>query len=308
MKNIKTIIFIVVIFFISRYIINNLETLKSLFEIKSYLLLFNSFFIIITTFFVQVSVYKEIFGLNNVSLKFFQALRIYSTAVMTAYIPGKLPGVYLTAKYAKNFNKKEKNSFISIVIYQLLSLVSCAFVGSLFVIFLLKLNSIFLKLFLSFFIIFATILLVNPRNYTFIKTSLKKIFGKEIKYKIKGTYLDNIKILCKLSLSWIFITFSISLLNSSITGYWIFGEYLAFTAVFLFSQILGSIVFILPSGLGVFESAMYYGVQTFISIDDAIRLSAISRIFMLIPAFLVFFIDFLLITFLKKNSQNNINI
>ena len=73
------------------------------------------------------------------------------------------------------------------------------------------------------------------------------------------------------------------------------------------TEILGSIVFILPSGIGVFESAIYYGIQTFISIEDAIRLSAISRIFMIVPAFLVFFSDSSLFLykrlFIKKNIR-----
>ena len=300
MKKLKSLIYTIVIFFFGRYIFKNIDIILSLLEINSYVFLYFAFFLLTLAFFIQVDIWKNIFYLNNISLTYLQSIRIYSTAVMTAYIPGKIPGIYLTAKYTNNILKKEKNTFISIIIYQLMSLLSAGLIGFLFLIINLNIDFVIIKIFLMLGVIIFAILFVNPTNYVFLTKLIKKFFKKGIKYKIKGTYIQNIYILSKLAFVWIIISFSINLLNSSIKGYFDFNHFLIFTSIFLFSQILGAIIFILPSGIGIFESSIYYGVQTFISIEDAIRLSVISRLFIIVPAFCVFFIDLIVINCSKK--------
>ena len=307
MKKIKLFIFFAVIFFIGNYLFQNIQIIKSLLEVKSNFLLISSFVILIITFIIQVKVWKKIFWLNNIFLSYIQSLHLYSTAVLTAYIPGKLPGLFITAKYAGNLVESEGNSFISILMYQFMSLLSAFTVGSCFLVFSIKIKFILVKILICFLIILSSILTINPNNYFYLKKLLKKIFKKEIKYKNKANYIKSIIVFFQFSFIWILISFSICLLNSSIKGNLEFNDFIVFTPIFLFSQILGSIVFILPSGIGVFESAIYYGIQTFISIEDAIRLSAISRIFMIVPAFLVFFSDSSLFLykrlFIKKNIR-----
>ena len=300
MKKIKIIISSIVLFFISRYVVINIEVLQSLLQVKSYYFLFLSFFILTLAFLIQVKIWKKVFLLNKIYLSFYQSLQIYSTAVMTAYIPGKLPGLYLTSKYANNLIKKDKNIFLSIIFYQLSSLFSAAIVGSIYFVLILNVKFYIIKILIIFTLIITIILFVNPYNYIFLQKIIKKIFKRDIRYKIQTTFSKNIYIISQLSFVWALISLSISLLNSSIKGYWDIDEYLIFSVVFLFSQILGAIIFILPSGIGVFESAIFFGVKTFISIEDSIRLAAISRLFMIVPAFLVFINELLLSLIRRK--------
>ena len=67
-------------------------------------------------------------------------------------------------------------------------------------------------------------------------------------------------------------------------------DILKLISIFFLSYLLGALTFIVPSGLGVFEVVIYFGLQNIMDENMALTLAACIRLIMVIPAILYFII------------------
>ena len=225
---------------------------------------------------------------------------LFSLSALLAYIPGKVPGLLLTANIGKKFNISPYLLGIGIFHFHLLSL------GTVLFLFLITLSSILtiqtsiyfilliFLLFISLVIMIHKILYLNKYlNYLIKKFNIQIDFSLNIKKE------KILKILFLLCVAWIMISIGFFCLSLIEINFLKKIDILKLISIFFLSYLFGALTFIVPSGLGVFEVVIYFGLQNIMDENMALTLAACIRLIMITPAILSFII-YRFFSFIKK--------
>ena len=76
--------------------------------------------------FIQIKAWHFSYAENKAKISMFDASHLFCVSALTAYIPSKIPGLVITAEMAKALGVSRRKTMISVILYQLMSLIACA--------------------------------------------------------------------------------------------------------------------------------------------------------------------------------------
>ena len=206
-------------------------------------------------FYIQLHAWKLSINHAGNKINFLQASYLFCVAVLTAYIPGKIPGLLITASSSKKFGQSPLVFGLGIFNFQLLSISIVFFLLCILISILLSINidNYFLLLTILIFIIYIILLQNSETLNVFLNFFLKKL-NLNNKYNVKFTNKILFKIANLFILCWLLISFSfVSLAYLEIVSFNV-SNILKLIIIFLLGYFLGVVSIIFPSGLGFLKS------------------------------------------------------
>lgn len=305
-KIINAILLVIVIFVVIRYLylsFNRLDKFDYTINIPVFLL---SIIAIWFWLFISATVFHLIMRKISTSIPFIENLSVWSNSYLGVYIPGKLGVVAFRIMQYQNRGISAIKVSYGFFIEMVLSVLSSIFVvlfGALFSTFSFINNA------LPWVIILFLILLIliHPKLINlYARLYFKYIKKTKNKYKSPYTYLFYIKILLLQLVKWCFTGIGIFILINSVTDLSI--QYLPFiTGLYAAAAILGLLAFFAPSGIGVVEGVMIFGLKSLISNAMAGLISVLVRIWKVIGELsFVFLIRVIVTLFFNKQKVHSI--
>jgi hypothetical protein len=248
----------------------------------------SAFFFILVAFFFQVAAWKRTFTMHGISFSHTTNLNIYTMAVLSAYIPGKIPGVIITANAAAKIGASRFAASLAMLVYQLMSLIAAGTLAVIIFAFVSQkqINPIF-TIFLIF-IIATCLVLIRQNTLNWLMKSVIKLLKRGPHVAIEASYKQKLALFSLFFLAWSMISCAIGLLYCAIVEPTPIDVLMLVSAIFLVSQISGSLVFILPSGMGVYEIIFYFSLVSLFPEKQLVALVALSRVLLVSPSILVY--------------------
>lgn len=243
---------------------------------------------VFVAFFLQISAWHLSFTMNGVLFNRLISSYLYCAAVLAAYIPGKIPGILVTAQLAKDHGSPRLGSTISIVTYQVMSLVACGAMSLVFLGMAAEQSAVGIEVSIVFLVIVGGLFVTRSAYLNWMIQKVARALKKDVGSAIKTSFAENALLFLTLCVVWAVMVIMVNLLRSAVIGSLNFDGFAMLGAAFLLSQILGAIVILVPSGIGVFETSFYLSVRHAFSEEEAIALVALSRLVMVIPAALCY--------------------
>lgn len=277
LKIINYILLVIVLFFIAKFLYTNLFSLSS-FNLKLNIPLF---LLSLTSVWVWLTISSSVFHqiMNKIAPKctFIENIKIWTTSYLGVYMPGKIGVVTLRIlAYQKRGVSAIKVTY-GFFVEMVLSVISSVFI----VLFSTIFSSFsFINNALPWLIVLFTILLIiiHPKFISLYACIYFKYIKKtDYKYESPYNYFFFIKILCLQLLKWCFAGIGIYILINSVTELSI--QYLPFiTGLYAAAAILGLLAFFAPSGIGIVEGVMIYGLKSIVSNTNAGIISIFIRL------------------------------
>lgn len=241
-------------------------------------------------FFLQVRAWSLSFMMNEVALSKLTSLYLFCTAALAAYIPGKIPGVLITAELAKDHGVSRLESSVAIVVYQVMSLVACGIMGLVFLVMTASWRQVSIEVVIIIGVVGVGLFVAQPANLNWIIQTGARLFISDVTAKEVRVGFDKLALLLlHLCAVWTVSAIMVNLLRSAIIGDLALENFATVATVFLFSYVLGAAVVIVPSGIGVFETSLYFGLRQALSEEEAVAIAALSRLIMVIPPLSCYF-------------------
>jgi uncharacterized membrane protein YbhN (UPF0104 family) len=283
---IRSIFFLFSFIFIIFLLVRNLNKVD-LRAIKiNYHYLLISLLLLIAFYVFSGLIYYYIVKKFGFKLPIIKVLKIRILSDFGRYIPGK---VWFLGGRIYFFGKEGEDKMkvlLSVYIELILLVMSGFFLGILFIGKELFNLNIYLLLFI---IILLTLLALNKYIIVRMINLIKRLLRKEITQFDFIKYVDLIKIFCLYLISWLvvflaFYCFVNSLINVSVNNIFFLGGAMAL------SWLIGFLVLIAPSGMGVREGTLYYLLIKKFTPSSATLISVLSRIWLIIAEIATFFI------------------
>ena len=208
-------------------------------------------------------------------------------AVITSYIPGKLPGILITAQLGKKYGASRLISSVAMLMYQVMSLVSAGAIA-LVCLWSTNLHGVWGLTGLVAFAMALGLFIVRPFSLNWFIRIAIRLLKREAEFSVRTTGAQNATLFLLLGFAWLLLALAISLLCAAVLGERGIDGFFTLTGIFLSSQVVGAVLVMAPSGLGVFEAAMYFGLRQAFSEHVALALAALSRLVMVMPALIVY--------------------
>jgi len=301
---IKVVLLVFVVYFIARFIYQNLPEILNInlnFKIGLLIISIINIWIWLT---ISAVGFHLIMHKISPSTRLYQNLSIWSYSYIGLYIPGKI-GVlaFRILEYNKQGISALKVSY-GLFIEMILSLIS-----SVIVIFLgilitdLSLIKKYLPLIIVLFILL--IIIIHPRLIELYAKIFFKYFKKDSGFYItKFDYFFYLKIIILQLLKWCAAGLGIFFLINSVTH--LSWNYLAYiTGLYASAAIIGMIAFFAPSGLGVVEGVMIVGLKTILSNALAGIISILIRLWKIVGELSFIFLVMLLLKGISNAKITN---
>jgi len=280
-KAISAVLFLLVLFFILKYLYKNLFALKDFsFNINIF-----HFIISLTTIWFWLFISSFIFHLIIKKIvpeaKLKESLAVWSASYLGTYIPGKVGVLAFRIMHYKQMNVSPVKTGYGFFVETVLSVLSSCFLVLLSMFFT---NFSFVREYLPL-LVFLFILLflsVHPKLIGIYAKIYFKYIRKETQNHVSPyTYFFFVEVVMLHLIKWVCIGLGIFILINSVTELeW---RYLPFiTGLYAAAAILGMLAFFAPSGLGVVEGVMIIGLKTIISNSLAGAISILIRIWKMV--------------------------
>ncbi len=277
-KLINLVLFGVVIFFVTKYFVDNFSSFKgyNISSINLFALLVSLPFLWLKLGITSLS-YHLVMAKIAPNIKLIENVEIWSKSYLGLYIPGKIGVLALRIIYYQKRGVSSLRVSYGFFIEIILSLISSCF--------LVLSSSLFMKMtvitnYLPWIVCLFIVLLisVHPRLIQFYARLYFKYLKRSDNYHIAPySYLFYIKLVILHLVKWFFVGIGIFILINSITE--LSWSYLPFiTGLYAAATILGIIAFFSPSGLGVVEGVMIVGLKSLLSNALAGLISILLRI------------------------------
>jgi len=287
---IKILFFLLVLFFLGRYFLENWEAIQAIdwkIDTGNLILSFLLYFCYIITL---ASLWHYITKLNQCEISHYDAVIAYLYSIPGKYIPGKV--FMLAARFPPY--EKQKKPLRKITICFLLEN-ACTLLGAAFL-FLMSLfffpNDLLEKYkYWTIVLIILFFICIHPKILNFFLKILGKFAKKDM--EIPVTYPEMLKTVLFFILNWLVAGAGFYLLVKSVypvpASQWLY-----IGGIYGLSTIIGILALFAPSGLGVREGILTAGLCLIMPEEYALTISLISRlwqtvaeIFLVTGAFLV---------------------
>lgn len=294
---IKAIFFLLVIWFLGKYFLDNWENIKAIqWHIDTFSLIgsFLFYFVYILTL---ASLWHYITRLNRCSITHAEAVFAYLYSIPGKYIPGKV--FMLAARYPAY--EKQNQPLQKITVCFLLEN-ACTLLGAAFL-FLISLfffpNDLLEHYkYLTILLMIAFFICIHPNIINFFLGLAEKLFKKEM--RIPVTYPEMLKTVLLFILNWLVAGTGFYLLVHAVypvpASQWLY-----IGGIYGLSTIIGILALFAPSGLGVREGILTAGLLLIMPEEYALTISLISRLWQTVAEILLVSGAFL-INQIKKHS------
>ncbi len=271
---IKIIFFLLVIYFLGRYFLDNWDKIKEInwnIDIFSLTVSFLLYFVYIITL---ASLWHFITKLNQCSIRHSNAVIAYLYSIPGKYIPGK---VFMLAARCPAYEKKGRPLRKITVCFLLEN--ACTLLGAAFL-FLISLfffpNDLLEKYkYWTILLMIAFFICINPRIINFFLGIIGKIAKKDM--LIPVTYPEMLKTVLLFILNWLIVGSGFYMLVHAIypvpASQWLY-----IGGIYGLSTIIGILALFAPSGLGVREGILTAGLCLIMPEEYALTISLISRL------------------------------
>ncbi len=305
LKIINLILLLAVLVFVIRFLINNLGSLKS-FNFELNVKLFCLSIIAVWVWLsISASVFHFIMKKIAPEIKMSENFTIWTNSYLGIYIPGKFGVIsFRIMQYQKknvSIAKVSYGFFIEMIL-SILSSVFIVLISSIFSGFSFIHN--YLPWIISLFILL--VILVHPKLINYYAKLYFKYIKKSNDFHITPyNYFFYLKIVGLQLLKWLFAGVGIFILINSVTDLSL--NHLPFiTGLYAAAAILGLLAFFAPSGIGVVEGVMIFGLKTILTNAFAGLISILIRLWKVIGELsFIALIKLLSLTFLNKTKESS---
>lgn len=302
-KVVKWIFFILVIYFLSKYLIKNIEDIKNMdFHINWKIFAGSMLFFFIYKY-TLASLWHYITKLNKASIPYFDAVTAYLYSILGKYIPGK---VFMLAARIPSYERngvKGRKVAVCFLLENVCTLLGAAF---LFIISLFFFPNEILNEYkwLTLGLILLFFVCINPRIINFFLKIVERLTKKE-DMVIPISYIQMIRVVILFILNWLIVGIGFYMLVCSIYPIPL-TELLYVGGIYGLSAIIGILAIFAPSGIGVREGIIVMGLTLVLPSEYAIIISVISRLWTTIAELILIFIAFTITKFIGLN-KNKVN-
>ena len=280
---IKIIFFLLVLYFLGGYFVQNWEQIKAIdwnIDKTSLILSFLFYFAYIVTL---ASLWHFITKLNQCSIQHYDAVIAYLYSIPGKYIPGK---VFMLAARFPPYEREQKPLRKITVCFLLEN--ACTLLGAAFL-FLISLfffpNDLLEKYkYLTILLVVAFFICIHPKIINFFLNLIGKIAKKEM--QIPVTYPQMLKTVLLFILNWLVAGTGFYLLVHAIYPV-PFSQWLYVGGIYGLSTIIGILALFAPSGLGVREGILTAGLLLIMPEEYALSISLISRLWQTVAEILL---------------------
>ena len=276
----KIILTAVIVYYISRAIIANWEEIRGYDWSLDPLLLTLSCVFFILGYASLPWVWRKLIHYLGFELSFGNAWDIFFVGSLGRYLPGKVWAIAGMAYMAEKEGIPAAIAGTSVVMAQAYSLLSSVVFFIIFIIFRgVQTTETWLLWFLPFGIVLAVVFLF-PRNLERALNIVLRLTGREpITFRI--TPLTALKMIGWYTLTWLIYGIAFWLFVSAITGPGVFHPVFA-TGVYVISNVVGFMAFVMPAGIGVREGIIGYLLMNSVSVGVGLVIAGLSRFIMTI--------------------------
>jgi len=225
-------------------------------------------------------VWRKLIHYLGFELSFGNAWDIFFIGSLGRYVPGKVWAIAGMAYMAEKEGIPAAIAGTSVVMAQAYSLLSSVVFFIIFIIFRgVQTTETWLLWFLPVGIMMAAVFLF-PRNLERALNIILRLIGREpITFRI--TPLTALKMIVWYALTWLIFGIAFWFFVSAITGVGVFNPMFA-TGVYVISNVVGFLAFVMPAGIGVREGIIGYLLMNSVSVGVGLVIAGLSRFIMTI--------------------------
>ncbi|MBR0483295.1 MAG: flippase-like domain-containing protein [Oscillospiraceae bacterium] len=301
---IKIVFFLLVIYFLGSYFLDNWEKIKEIdWNIDAFSLTV-SFLLYFAYIVTLASLWHFITKLNQCSIRHFDAVIAYLYSIPGKYIPGK---VFMLAARCPAYEKEGKPLRKITVCFLLEN--ACTLLGAAFL-FLISLfffpNDLLENYkYLTVLLIIAFFICINPKIINFFLGIIGKIAKKDM--LIPVTYPDMLKTVLLFIANWLVAGSGFYMLVHAVypvpASQWLY-----IGGIYGLSTIIGILALFAPSGLGVREGILTAGLCLIMPEEYALTISLISRLWQTVAEIILVSGAFLVNQAVKLSHKHGQNI
>ncbi len=287
----KLVFLLLVTYFLINYFIKNIEDIKDMeFKIDWPIFVLSMLFYFIYKY-TLASLWHYITKLCQCSVNYWKAVTAYLYSILGKYIPGK---VFMLAARIPAYEEegiKIRNVTVCFFLENICTLLGAGF---LFLISLFFFPNDILKdyMVLTILLVVAFFICINPKIINFFLGILEKLIKKK-DMQIPITYLQMIKVVLLFVGNWFIAGVGFYMLVRSIYPVPV-SEMLYTGGIFALASIIGILAIIAPSGIGVREGIIVFGLSLIMPTEYAVIISIISRLWVTVAELILILMAFVL--------------
>lgn len=218
--------------------------------------------------------------INGCSIKYEKAVTSYLYSILGKYIPGKVFMLAARLTYYKEEDAPLPKVTVCFFIENICTLLGAAM---LFIVSLLFFPNELLENYkwITIALIVAFFVCIHPKIINFILKLIGKIFKKDLMIPMK--YSQMLKVVLLFIANWLIVGVGFFILTQSIYPDVQLSQMLYCAGIWGVSAIMGILAIFAPSGLGVREGIMTWGLSQIMPMEYALVISVVSRLWQTIP-------------------------
>jgi|WetSurSiteA1Bulk_404760.scaffolds.fasta_scaffold00403_7 glycosyltransferase 2 family protein len=281
----KTLISLIIVFYIVKYIISNISSLKDFKLQINYCYLTLSFIILLFYIFNQFLLWYYITRQNNCSLTFSKSIISRAYSEFGKYVPGKVFGyAILFYIYSKENHSKILLSFS--MFFEFLSSILSAALIFLFSISFTNVHEFQRYRLVSILIMAGFLIIIHPKILNYFSSWFLTLI-KRNPVRLDISYVKLLKIIALYILNFLILGFAFILFIKSI--YTIsFSGYLYITGSIAAAGLIGLFAVFVPAGLGVREGVLVFTLSIIMAPAFAGIIALLSRLWMTFAEIILF--------------------
>jgi glycosyltransferase 2 family protein len=303
LKLIKSIISIIIILFIVRYIKANFSVLINLEYHINYFFLIISFIILSIFLFNQFILWYYITKQNGCNLSFSKSIISRAYSEFGKYVPGKIVG-YAMLFYIYSKAKKSKILVSYSMFFELLASVLAALLIFLFSLFFTNIQALQNYRIAALILLLVFFVLIHPKILNYFVAICLKIAKRE-PLEISFSYYQLLRIVLLYVVNFMVLGVGFVLLVNSIYPLSI-SNILYVTGSTAMAGLIGLFAIFVPAGLGVREGILTLALKVIMPLTFAGVISLASRVWLVLGEILLFFLIFIYNLYLKKVTKKAI--
>ena len=241
----------------------------------------------------QILLWKRVMKLLGSPLSFYDAMRLYFTNNLLAYIPGKVANVAGMAAVAKRDNISRLHMVSTVVLFQVYSIIS----GTVLILVMSLVSDGKVRRLIHaewmpvlIFTAIISVVMISPWAMRAIFRIARKLMGREIQ-DIHLSLVSHLVHLVRYFFSWFILGAALCFFISAFGHeYSLQISLISVTVVFVASYIIGLIAFFVPVGLGITELGLVYGFMKLFEPVQAIGGAASLRLASITTTVISFFL------------------
>lgn len=279
LRALKILFGVLVVVFLAWYFWKNREDFSKIEGVNWGIFIFSVLFYFVYKI-TLASLWHYITKLNDCSIGYEKAVTSYLYSILGKYIPGKVFMLAARLTYYKEENAPLSKVTVCFFIENVCTLLGAAM---LFIVSLLFFPNEVLENYkwITIALIAAFFVCIHPKIINLLLKLIGKIFKKNLMIPMK--YSQMLKVVLLFIANWLIVGIGFFILTQSIYPDIQMSEMLYCAGIWGVSAIMGILAIFAPSGIGVREGIMIWGLSQIMPLEYAMVISVVSRLWQTIP-------------------------